>query len=129
MALDPLMMPATSLTRPTRTFAAAATMTVRRVAVDSLRFLTALRLAWARRGKPDRAPAAISHVVVVRFAFCALSRRSGFVSSVSVIPPRLSRLFGAGPHATGGAPGGARAPIPPGDGGYVAGEDFGSARI
>jgi hypothetical protein len=45
MALDPLRIPAASLATPTRKFAAAATMTVRRVASDPLRRFTAPQLA------------------------------------------------------------------------------------
>lgn len=41
----------------------------------------------------------------------------------------MARWFGAGPHATGGAPGGARAPHPPGRGDFVAGENADPARI
>jgi len=41
----------------------------------------------------------------------------------------MARWSGAGPHATGGAPGGARAPHPSETGDSVAGEDVGAARI
>lgn len=41
----------------------------------------------------------------------------------------MARWSGAGPHATGGAPGGARAPHPPGTGELVAGENVDPARI
>jgi hypothetical protein len=52
MALDPLMIPAASLARPTTTFATPATITVRRVALCPLRLFTEALLARARGIKP-----------------------------------------------------------------------------
>src|SRR5882672_9926410 len=52
MALDPLMIPAASLARPTTMFATPATITVRRVALCPLPLFTEALLARARGIKP-----------------------------------------------------------------------------
>src|SRR6266571_5840827 len=56
MALDPLMIPAASLARPTTMFATPATITVRRVALCPLPLFTEALLARARGIKPAAAP-------------------------------------------------------------------------
>src|SRR2546423_597147 len=56
MALDPLMIPAASLARPTTMFATPATITVRRVALCPLPLFTEVLLARARDIKPAAAP-------------------------------------------------------------------------
>src|SRR5690242_13859265 len=67
MALDPLKIPATSLTRPTSRFAAPAMMTVRQVSLCSLRLFTGHNLperATSNPGRPARGkwPAVRTHV-------------------------------------------------------------------
>lgn len=123
IALDPLMMPATSLTRPTRTFATPATMTVRRVAADLLRFVTAVRLAPVCPGKPaevpqtDRCPVTSSMRARVASFVTRAPGPQAFVACVSETRPTMPRWSSAGPHAAGGAPGVPAHHVRQGDGG------------
>src|SRR6185437_13847008 len=99
MALDPLRIPATSLTRPTSRFAAPAMMTVRRVASCPLRLFIGHSLPGSATSNPGRPaagnwPAARAHV-----AGCVLVLRAASAWIVAVAAAELLHPAGGVDHA------------------------------
>ena len=88
------------------------------MAAEAAALALARRLGALPEG-PIRARAAASPYVYRRRFAIRVSEPQGFAPGVSENPPGMARWSGAGPHATGGAPGGARAPHPSGDEGQA----------